>query len=308
MDLPTFYVRHYAPAFLADARPRTHKAYAEALRLWSQFSDAELEAISTATLADFKAHLARRPGRNGPCSPATVNKHLRHVQAVLNKAGPAGPGNRDALGLLPTIPWTKPLRAPLRAPRHIPPDELARIYHACRHAKHPRLPHTSAKNWWQALVVVLYNTASRKGAVLALEDRHIDWHHATATFAAETDKAGKPRTKPLNDCTMRHLMRLRGRTELFAWPASETTFYRQWRHLIEAAELPRYYTPHDLKRTAATTMLDLAPRDVVARMTDHASLEVLERHYHDVEHKLRPLVERLPQPWPDQPEPQRRHA
>ena len=76
-----------------------------AIHHWGRVTgDPPLAEISTQTLLRFREKLLQAMGGKQPGStqsPTTVRKTLRHVQAVLDKAGPAGPRNRDAANLIP---------------------------------------------------------------------------------------------------------------------------------------------------------------------------------------------------------------
>lgn len=302
LTLREFYTRHFCRSFLIDARPKTFEAYEDTLRKWDTLNGCiTLRQIDSLTLANFKAHLAghtcTRTKRS--LSPATINKHLRHVQALLNKAGPPGPQNRDALGLVNQVAWTKPLRTTRRQPRIIPPEHLQALYTAAGRATHPVVDDVDAGDWWRALLVVAYNLGSRRTAILRLRQTSIDWHAHEITLEAADDKCGVERRKPLNTTVLRHLLKLRSpdRVELFPWAYGWTLFYRQWHALNDAAGIERpHYVPHDLKRTCVSTMLDVAEAFTVQRMADHASIATTQL-YANRSAQLRPAAEAMPQPW-----------
>lgn len=302
LTLREFYEQHFCRSFLIDARPKTFEAYTDALNKWDAcHRETPLHQIDSLALASFKADLAastcQRTQR--PLAKATVNKHLRHVQALLNKAGPPGPNNRDALGLVERVAWTKPLRQIKRRPRIIPPEHLQALYAACERATLPKLSPPGPQNWWRAFLVTAYNIGSRRTAILRLRQNSIDWHAQQITLDAGDDKCGEERTKPLNTTVLRHLLTLRHpqRIELFPWPYGWTAFYKQWHALCDAAGIERpHYVPHDLKRTCVSTMLDVAEAFTVQQMADHASIATTQLYANRSE-KLRPAAEAMPQPW-----------
>ncbi|MBL8827836.1 MAG: hypothetical protein JNM18_12735, partial [Planctomycetaceae bacterium] len=172
LTLPRFYFDVYAPTYLVGARPRTFEAYKDAVTLWSRLVDeVRLCSIDVITLAKFKSGLMA--GR----SPATVNKHLGAVNAILTKAGPPGPRNRDALGILDRVPWVKPLKEIQRAPTPIAFGQIDLLYHAAGQMKLPGVHGVAAPAWWRALLVMAYTCALRRGTLLAIRWSDVDLDH-----------------------------------------------------------------------------------------------------------------------------------
>lgn len=304
LTLREFYEQHFCRSFLIDARPKTFEAYTDALNKWDAcHRETPLHQIDSLALASFKADLAESTCQRTqrPLAKATVNKHLRHVQAILNKAGPPGPNNRDALGLVERVAWTKPLRQIKRRPRIIPPQHLQALYAASSQARLPQLDDFDAGDWWRAFLVVAYNIGSRRTAILRLTQKSIDWQRQEIDLDGDVDKCWEDRAKPLNTTVLRHLLKLRSdRPELFPWPYGWTAFYTQWHALNDAAGIERpHYVPHDLKRTCVSTMLDVAEAFTVQRMADHASIATTQL-YANRTHQLRPAAEKMPQPWENQ--------
>ena len=154
LTLVSFFREYFARLYLDDARPRTFVAYEETLRHWKWVTGDPSLPFGTAVLAAFKVELHKA------LSAATVNKHLRQVNAVLAKCGPAGPGNRDALGLIDATPWTRPLREDRPRPRSIGDDVVSAIYRAARFARWPKCETASgwAMAWRRALICVAVTT------------------------------------------------------------------------------------------------------------------------------------------------------
>jgi integrase len=293
LNLRAYHLATHEPLFLCAARPRHLAAMRQSADLWHQHAPTvALRDISTLDLATWKAALAKTR------TPATVNKHLRHIAAILNKAGPPGPKNRDALGAIADVPWTKPLPEPGREIRTIPASHLAALHQACDAATHPR---ANAATWWRGWLVAAYNLAMRTTAMRRIQQTDVDWHNRTVRIPADADKANRPRTKPINETTLRHLLPLRQPAgALFPWTASDQTFYRTWHAIQTAAAIPKpHYKLHDLKRTAGTAAAKLAPLDDVRRLLDHSNLRTTALYLAPT-NDLRQLTDQLPQPW-DQP-------
>jgi len=292
--LAEFYGATYSRVYLAGARPATFQQYSAAVRHWREIThDPPLDQVTTLILAGFKAALL-----GASLAPATVNKHLRLTAAILAKAGPPGPRNRDALGLIPVAPWTKPLREPHRLPSVTDQATVAAIYTAASFAQLPQLPGIRPRDWWQTLIVLAYTTAFRRSALLSIRWAGIDLAAAEITLTADNDKAWTERRKPLHTVAVEHLLRIRTTdAQVFPWPYSMKTLYRQWHRIQSKAGIKpgNHIGLHDLKRTAGTLAAETASPWAVQRFLDHSSLAT-SQHYVNPTRELRGLVDHLPIP------------
>jgi integrase len=84
---------------------------------------------------------------------------------------------------------------------------------------------------------------------------------------------------------------------IFHFPASESTFYRQWWAIQEAAGISedRWIKLHDLKRACGTRFAKIASPWVVQQRMDHSSITTSQAYINatDEEHEA---VDRLPLP------------
>lgn len=318
--LREFFEKEYEPNFLTDRQPKTLRAYREALTHWERLiGSPRLKEIDTRMLGLFKCRLrGLKPGardqgkgqmllfgfslraqRTRPLAIATVNKHLRAVLSLLAKAGPPGHHNRDALSILPQMPWTRPLKQPRRLPRHVPDKLLEAIYRAAGTARYPMLPGVSPRDWWRALIVMALTVGFRRQALLSLHWTDVDWERAEIRLPAEFDKCGCERLKPISRLVIKHLLRIRTAGErVFLWPHSERTFYRQWHRIQSAAGVKptEQIKLHDLKRACGARYARIASPFVVQRRLDHASITTSAQFYVNASDEEREAVERLPVP------------
>lgn len=307
LTLREYFLREFAPVFLADAAPRTLEAYDGTLRAWERYTgDPDIRHIDVRQLAAF------RDRRRAHAAASTVNKDLRHLGHMLAKAGPVGHRNRDALGLLDAAPWAKPLRLTHDLPREITLDAIARVYRACDAAVAPLVPGVEPADWHRGLIVYLYNLGARMGHALAQRWADVDFAAGVVFLRFDGDKRGRTRRKPLNATLARHLERIKTPAALvFPLPITRSWFYAQWRKINEAAGLTgsaRVF-PHDLKRAALTQATGIEGVDpfTVQLFGDHASLSTTTRHYVNTSSRLDRVAERLPQPdaFQDHDNPQR---
>lgn len=325
LPLEDYFERIHAPVFLSAARPGTLKRNRETISHWRRLTrNPGLRYIDAETLAVFKSRMLnpaafdRPAGRRTPqltmfadpppppaaeharpLSRATVNLHLRQVMSILNKAGPPGPKNRDALGILESAPWTRPLRQYKRRPRNVKDDLLEAVYRACSVARLPAIDGVRAEHWWKALVVAALVVGYRKGGLLSIQWTAVDWDESLVRLEAEGDKCWTEREKPVPRIVLQHLLRIRSAHELiFHWPHSEATFYRQWRAIQQAAGIPPEgrIKIHDLKRACGTRYAAMkASPWCVQMMLDHSAIQTASA-YINAEDEAREAVERFPLP------------
>ena len=116
-----------------------------------------LAGIKTGTIDEYVAARRVEPNRkNGqPVSPATINKELRTIRAVLRKA--------VRWGYLARAPEFEFLREPGRLITYLPPEDFGTIYAACDAARWPDGGLFSPADWWRGLLVMAYMTGWRIG-------------------------------------------------------------------------------------------------------------------------------------------------
>jgi integrase len=294
LTLVSFFRKYFARLFLDDARPRTFEAYEEALVYWRRITGDPALLFGAAVLAEFKIELHKT------LSAATVNKHLRAVNAILAKAGPSGPGNRDALGMLPSTPWTKGLRQDRALPRSIGDDVVSAIYAAARFARWPKCETASgwATAWWRALICFAITTGFRRGVLLALRWADIDLAGRSVRVPASIDKCHAERFKPLHAIAVRHVLAIRGGGPLvFPFDGCLLTLHRQWHAIQDAADIAtgEHIKLHDLKRFAGTRYAATSSPWVVQQMLDHSSIET-SRFYVNSAEACRVAVDAFPLP------------
>ena len=316
LPFSTYYARHHEPTYLFDASPNTIKDYRCSVRYFAAATaDPRVDQVTPAHCASFARWLETpddtpqaqlplfpdfAPDDDKPktLSPHTANKHIRNINAIFGKLGPAGPHNRDALGILPRAPWIKPLKAPQPDPREIPDEVIDAIYRATPAARKPDLPGILPEHWWKGLLVMALAEGFRRGALLTIPWSAIDWRKATIRLPAASDKMKRHRAKPLNPTVAQHLLRIRSnRTLIFPWPHGERTLYNEWHRIQTDAGLrsPDHVRLHDFKRACLTIYAETAGPRVVQTMGDHSTLRTAD-HYVTSHREARQAVEHFPFP------------
>ena len=299
--LTSFFEDYYLPTRLSDARPATVLQYRETLGRWKLLTgDPPLEEISVKLLTVFRDCLQKLRGRQPHLrmSSQTVRKHLRHLQAVLGKAGPPGRGNRDAAGELDRVAWIRPPRYQPGEPRFVTADELQAVYLAAVCLDRPKIDGFKPAAWWRALIVVGYNTGLRKGTLLSMPMASIDWKQRLIDLQPSVMKNRRRHVVPLNETAHRHLLQIRtGRELVFEFPQSMRLFYHDWHQLQDAAGIPRakHFGLQNLRDTAATLLWERDPA-AAQLMLGHASRSTTRDCYVASRGILAKAAEALPQP------------
>jgi hypothetical protein len=112
----------------------------------------QVQKIRAQTIDEYisKRRLEKGKKADSRVSPATVNKELRHLRAVLRVA--------FEWGYLPKMPRIRMVKEPEKLIRYVTPEHFAAIYAACDSAERPKSDVYSAADWWRALLVYLYMT------------------------------------------------------------------------------------------------------------------------------------------------------
>ena len=151
--LEDYYKQRYLPLRLIGCRPGTLEQYAVSLHHWKSFCPEVLPLgqINTMTLAKFASALTA--GRQ----PATVNKTLRHLRAILRLARREG-----AIRHMPRIPH---LREPRRTPVAFLKEEFGAILQAVivLGGDYNGVPRSA---WWRSFLLSDWDTGLRAGALL----------------------------------------------------------------------------------------------------------------------------------------------
>lgn len=248
-------------------------------------------AITSRTIAEFvaKRRVQRGIRPDSLISPATVNKELRHLRAVLRKA--------FKWGFLAKPVDFDFLREPKRLPCFVPPEEFVRLYHACRHASLPENLPFAATEWWRGLLVTAYMTGWRIGALLALRREDVDLESGSALTRAEDNKGRRDQRILLHGLVLEHLRGLPGFTpEFFPWSHPRRKI---WEELARIQALDKikptgkaHYTFHDLRRGFATMNAERMTADALQALMQHQDYKTTQR-YINLARQLRPAVQNL---------------
>lgn len=301
-SLAEFYQAHYAPTQLVGAAYETRREYERIVRRWSEVTgDPPLAEITNATVASFYEALLEFPNKSGgTLSPNTVRKHARHLQPILELAGPPSHHRRDGLGLIDPVPWARPPRGVEDVLPAASAAEVGAMYEHADQALYPwpERSGVAVGDWWRAALVLAWCTGLRVGTMLAITDSNVRWADREICVRGTASKTRRAQVVPVPDVVVRHLLPLR-RAEgpLLAFPHRSVRLYHEFHRLRQLAGLPeqRGQAWHAIRRRFATS---LAKRSASAAQIalGHATFKTTVRSYLQADEIIREAIDDLELP------------
>lgn len=247
----------------------------------------KVAAIRTVTVDDYKAKRAVEPGKKkgSTVSPATLNKELRHLRAVLRIA--------YEWKYLPEMPRFRMVREPGKLPTFVTGEHFAAIYRACDQARMPEdLPGIAAVDWWRGVLVFAYMTGWRISEILALRRADLNLEAGIAITRAEDNKGKRDEQVTLHPVIVEHLNRVQSFDPcVFPWNHNRRTLDVQFDRIQAAAGvyLPcsknhehtdacHRYGFHDLRRAFATQNAKRLSADALQKLMRHKSYTTTQRY------------------------------
>lgn len=225
-------------------------------------------------------------------SPATVNKIMRHLMAVLRFG--VGCGWLHHLGI-------RPLREPRRLPVVWSLDELAQLWRAAS-AMPGQIGGLPASLCWRLALSLLWDTGCRIGELVRARVSDV-WPDRRTWIVPAEHRKGRTcdRLYILHAETAKLIAESLAvpRTQLVPLPMSRKSLYGRFNALLAAASLPsdRQHKFHCLRRTAETYAAANRGIAWAAEAIGH-SIGVARRFYVHPQIAGTPsLVDALPRPW-----------
>jgi integrase len=214
-------------------------------------------------------------------SVATVNKELRHIKLVLNRA--------VKWGYLPKLPDFEMQREPVKLKRFVEPNTFTAIYDNCNAVERPGdLPFEPAV-WWEGMLLFAYCTGWRIGEILALRREDLNLDAGRAITRHSDNKGNRDDAVPLAGPVVEHLRRLACFEPVaFPWYYGERTLYRDFHRIQEAAGIPKpYYGFHDLRRGFASMNAGQMSATELQALMRHRSFETTKRYINQAQQLTR---------------------
>jgi integrase len=246
------------------------------------------EYVAARQIEHVRERAKKRKGRI--VSPATINKELRTMRAIVRKAHKWG-----YLARVPAIDFLKELG---RLPTYVSPEHFAKLYKHCDAARWPNDGHYTAAEWWQALLVMAYMTGWRIGSLLALKRQDVDLDAGWALSRAADNKGKRDQKVPLHPLVVEHLKKITSFAPLvFMWEHPRRGLFDQFHAIQEAAGVrleggKAWYGFHDLRRAFATMNADKLTPDALQTLMQHKDYQTTQR-YINMARQLNPAVQNL---------------
>jgi len=224
LTLPEFYRRQYRPTQLLGCARATLAQYEVALSHYNASGDGlPISSLTEIHLAAVVRHVLGRGS-----SPATANKVLRHLMAILRFA--------RRKHLIRHLPRIRKLREPERLPEAWRLEEITAILEAAK-AEPGAVASIPAGAYWESLLLACYDSGGRIGAVSAMRPMDVDLGHGWAKLCAENQKQSRDQFFQLDDQTVRAIGRIwdRERPLLWPWPFGRNALYDHFRKILKRA-------------------------------------------------------------------------
>jgi integrase len=286
-SLKDFFQMKYEPQRLLSGSPKTKDAYFVTINRLSQClgTTARLNHLNDENLAAF----VKWRRETTKVKESTIARDMVQIKALWRFA-------RD-LGLLKLGPTVKTVAFVTPPPKAYTEEHLHAIHAAIQLEQKPVL--TSCKVtpyqyvpgpiWWSALLLVLWDTAERIGAVMELREMDVDFENATAFFRADTRK-GRQRDniQPLEATTLKaiklvlsHYSDHRATGSVFRWAANRSTMWNRFGKILERAGVPVVdRKKFHMVRSSRATHEHILGGDATAKLT-HQSNAVTRKAYLD---------------------------
>jgi integrase len=249
---------------------------------------AKVASITTATIDQFVTQRREDDGKkkNAKVSPATVNRDLRHLKAVLNIA--------REWGYLPKMPRIRMVREEQRIGQVITPEHFQLIYEAADKATKPELPQCTTGEWWRALLLFALTTGWCIDEILSFRRSDLDTATGKIKTRAADNKGKRDDTDTLPPATLILVKAVLGfGAAVFDWPHDKRTLWEEFHELQRAAGIKlecrdagehectdtcHVYGFHALRRGYATLNADTMPAAVLQRKMRHKSFTTTLRY------------------------------
>jgi integrase len=201
----------------------------------SQLGGVYLNELSSSRLAKFRDKMLEE-GK----SPSTVKKYLMFISRALNKVK----AEHD-------IPITNNPVSQITLPQEPPP--IDRVLTTEEWNRLLKVSATKPPYFMKEIVIVARETLCRRGELLRLKQKHINWLQATATIS-ET-KTLVPRTIGLSPLCLQILRSLPDTADGRFFPVKSTAAFDScWKKVLRDADLKGVFTFHRLRHQGATDL------------------------------------------------------
>lgn len=195
------------------------------------------------------------------------------------------------------------VRVPKKTPVVVPEADFLAMVSATE-SPHTKLDKRTG-DWWRTFLYLAYYLGLRRGELLALSWRDIDFEHQELKVMASTSKGRKDRVLPLSPSLSNLLRDWRSRCQgpgkaepVLAWPYdNDRGLYDDWAAIQDAAGIPKdqRYVPKNLRSSCASALIaSQVPTIVVKDILGHATVATTENYYVNTEPARRAVADVRP--------------
>jgi len=265
--LAEFFQRTYSPQRLLGKSPQTVVAYRAALSLFDRLAG---RPVALSDLSDELLTACAARHLKGGFAPATCNRLLRTVATIWRFAH-----KRKAVSALPDV---QKVKTPKRVPVAWSAEEFNRLLATAAETS-GHVGTIPAGSYWVALLLVLYDTGLRIGALMHLRRDALDLASGWLRVPADVQKQCADQAFRLHADTLASLraMQVSNATDLlFPWPQSPRGLGRALRRILVRAGLSagRRDLFHKIRRTSATNVADKLGRAAAQDHLGHSCMSV----------------------------------
>jgi integrase len=218
--------------------------------------------VTTDLIAEYIAHRLGEEVQAG-----TVNRELQVFHAMFKQGAEATP---PKVTHIPVFPPKLAENAPRSG--------------FIRDAEYKKLVEACDKHVLRAILAVAYTYGLRKGELLGLRVKQLDFESKTLHLFTGETKSGEGRTVAMTQEVL-DLLKACAKDKgpgdyVFTWPSGKPVkdFRGAWRKITKAAGLPELLL-HDLRRTAARQLVRAGvDRDTARRITGHKTDSIFSRY------------------------------
>ena len=249
-----------------------------------------------ATLNDLQHEVVLRwlGERLKTCAPKTVNNDRANLLALWRLAYDRG--------FVQTWPRSLPkAKVPKRLATAWTIEELGRILAVTQQMPGElRATGIAKADWWTSLILVFYDTGSRKEALLQLAPGDVDLDSLEVLFSWESDKEDLEHSERISrqtaDAIAKHYDPKRDR--VWPWPFHSRKIWPHLKSILQDAGLPhdRYRMFHAFRRTHATHVAANGSPEMARRSLGHSSAAMTDRYIDPRMLNHAPAVDVLPRP------------
>lgn len=209
---------------------------------------------------------SQREERLRQVAAGTVIREFACISSIINHA------RREwGISISNPVPLVRKPKTPRGRDRLLTTQELSRLLDALA-------PRDRRRIWMKPLVEFALETAMRRGELLTLRWKDIDFDQRTATL--DMTKNGEKRVVPLSSSAIALLQALPRSVTGRIFPMQGAAVSKAWDRAVVRANLRDVHF-HDLRHMAITKMASKLPNVIeLAAVFGHKSLAMLKRYYH----------------------------